>query len=116
MKINIVQILKAILFLIIFGTIIYVIKYSNEVSFKEDSYKLNFKGKVITKYNDKNDHNIPKIEILLYNGKTFVYDLANDNSGLYEYVIQGDSIEKESNSSKVRVFNYLRDTIFILEF
>lgn len=115
MKINIVKILKAILFIIIFWIIIYVIKYSNEVNFKEDSYKTNFKGKVIKKYNDINDHNIPKIEILLCNGKTFVYDLANDNSGLFEYVIQGDSIEKKSNGTKVRVFNSLKDTIFILE-
>jgi hypothetical protein len=115
MKFKLAQVLKAILFVMIFGTIIYVIKYYNKISFREETDQVNFKGRLSTKYIDKIDHNIPKLEIH-NNAKTIVYDLANEKSGLFEYINIGDSIEKFSNSIKVHVFSSSKDTIFILSF
>jgi energy-converting hydrogenase Eha subunit H len=116
MKSILIKVIKESWFATTLILIFFIIIYQSEKNFKEETKNIRFKGKVITKYNDKNDHNRAKFGILLYNGKTFVYDLENDKSGLFEYVIQGDSIEKESNGTKVRVFNSLKDTIFILEF
>ncbi len=109
------KVFKISIFLILFGSILYGIDYYNNIAFFKETLKTNFKGELIKKVIDKQDHNIPKLTISCFE-KTVVFDLATDESGLFEYVSVGDSIEKIPNSMNVRVYNARNDTILKLKF
>lgn len=115
MKDILTKILKVVLFALLFWIIVYGLRHYNNNSFKRETYTTSFKGKLDSKYVDENDHLRPKIKIT-NSDKTIIYDLANDESGLYEFVQKGDSVIKRSNSLNVRVSNSNNDTIFVLKF
>ena len=104
-----------VLFSGLFWIIIYEMKHHNNNNFKKETETISFKGKLDSKYIDKNDHLRSKIKIVS-GDKTIIYDLENDKSGLFEHVQNGDSVIKLSNSLNVRVSNSNNDTIFVLKF
>jgi len=116
MKSKILNIVIGILVVTVFWIYMFISDNKNKNKFNEDTYNLDFKGRISAKYIDKKDHNIPKIKIQCVVGKTIVYDLANDDSGLFEHAKVGDSIEKYPNSNNVRVCNPSKDTTFTLDF
>jgi hypothetical protein len=60
------------------------------------------KGVVKDKYNDKWNHNVPKI--LLSNGRTLVIDRWGDqNNDIWYYIEKGDSIYKKEGSLNLEV-------------
>lgn len=115
MKNILTKTLIIILFSLSFWIIIYKMQHYNNSRFKKATETISFRGKIDSKYIDKNDHLRSKIKII-GKDKTLIYDLANDKSGLFEYVHKGDSVVKLSNSLNVRVSNPQKDTIFVLNF
>lgn len=73
-------------------------------------------GKVIGKYLDKEEHQYPTLIFsnkIDGNQKLYIY---NDESGFYDYVQLRDSVCKDSNDMKIRIFrNNILDTTFILK-
>jgi hypothetical protein len=107
--------LKILLFLAVFGFVIYWINYQSDRNFNKEMDEICLKGKIINKIIDKTDHNIPKI-IIGDKKDSLIFDLANESSGLFDFVQVGDSILKIKNDRKVRIFNDEKDSIFILAF
>lgn len=109
------KIIKVVLYNLLAGTIIYSIVNFGKYISEDETLKLNLKGKLDSKYLDTNYHNRPCLKIK-DREKIIVYDIATDESGLFEYIQKGDSIIKLSNSLNVRVSNSQKDTIFVLKF
>ena len=107
--------MKVVLFYIIGGIIIYGIICWGRTQFKDETYKLKFKGQLDSKYIDNNDHNRPKLKII-DGAKIILYDVANDKSRLFEYAQKGDSVFKLPNSFNIRVCRLKKETIFRVKF
>lgn len=115
MENNLAKDLKNVLFFLLGVITICGIVFFGKIIFEHETLNLNFKGKLESKYIDNHNHNIPTLKIVV-GEKIIVYDIANDESGLFEYIQAGDSIIKLSNSLNVRVSNSQKDTIFVLKF
>jgi hypothetical protein len=109
------KLLKVLIFFVLFAGLIFCIDYFSNKGFDLQMDVLKLRGKVSSKYIDIQDHNRPKITII-DNQDSITLDLANESSGLYEYIHVGDSIFKTKNSRKVRVFNINKDSSLIMTF
>jgi len=60
------------------------------------NFKKTYKGVVIKKFNDRNNHNYETIEIKLSSGSDFyLHPYPKDKTGFYDFVQEGDSIFKD---------------------
>jgi hypothetical protein len=107
--------LKFILILIFMLSFFYLINYCSDKSFNKKMNELKLNGKIVSKYIDKQDHNIPKI-LIIDKQESITLDLTNESSGLFEFIQEGDSIIKTNNNRKVHVFNSSKDSIFEMTF
>jgi len=98
--------------------IIFVIGLINAVRFLASNYeskyqvclerKVNWKqtilrGKVMSKYIDSSNHLLPTID-LLYGKKLNKIAIVWDESGLFDFVSKGDSLQKGENTLKVTIY------------
>ncbi|MCK9410966.1 MAG: hypothetical protein M0Q53_01615 [Prolixibacteraceae bacterium] len=107
--------LKSILFLLSVILIILVIKHFNNKIIDKKYNEIHFDGIFSQKYIDTQDHYRPKIKII-NKSDTIIFDLQNDNSGLYEAVRKNDTLIKMPSCLDIRVINQKRDTTFRLNF
>ena len=85
------------------------LEYSNKI--KKELYQ----GLIVEKYIDKKQHYSKVIKIA--SKDTIIWVLTYDKSGLYDYLQEGDSINKAVGSYEVTVFRKnKRDTSFILNY
>ncbi len=77
-------------------------------------FKNNYKGIVLKKYIDNENHNYKIVEI--QNGRIHKELMDWDKSGLFEFVQKGDSILKELNTLEVKVFRNNVKTTFIIDY
>jgi hypothetical protein len=85
-----------------------------------DAFKIfkaqKFNAIVINKYIDKEQHSCPTL-ILKINGKTEKYaDLVFDRTNFFEFVKNGDTLNKNNNDSLLHIRNLNLDTAFALNF
>ena len=79
------------------------------------NFRKKYKGIVIEKFNDRNNHNYETIEIKLSSGSYFyLHPYWKDKTGFYEYVQKDDSIFKEDWGFKFRVKRKNIDSTFII--
>ncbi|MCU0440553.1 MAG: hypothetical protein MUC49_21880 [Raineya sp.] len=88
---------------------------------KTKIYPLEYRALVIDKFNDKKDHNFPKIKLKNYNNDTIIHPLSyteendfewNGNLGLWYKVEIGDSIFKSKNSLDIILKKGFYDSTF----
>jgi hypothetical protein len=104
-------------YLILIIIVIFLVKlnkqYGND-QIKNYYQKLALNGIVSKKYVDKKQHNYPILEIQSNEGIQEV-NLCNDNSGLFDYVQESDSVVKIEGTLNVIVFRNNIETTFILK-
>jgi hypothetical protein len=88
-------------------------KCSNKQSMKF-YMELNFNGIISKKFINKSQHNYPILEIKQSGKKIQEVNLSTDNSGLFEYVQENDSIVKKHGLLTVHVYRNAVDTVFTL--
>jgi hypothetical protein len=72
---------------------------------------------ILNKYLDSTQHSYPTLVMQDAKGNKFEsQDLIMDNSGLFDFLITGDSITKKQGSDLVRVKNSKIDTTFQADF
>jgi len=64
---------------------------------------LNTTGIISDKYYDNKNHGLPMVHVRTYHGEQ-VFDLTYDQSGLFEFIKEGDSIEKKYGSLEVKIW------------
>jgi hypothetical protein len=94
--------IPAIVFLIIYTTYYFVV--DDKSSYCEKIYTKEIKGKVIRKYLDPN-HAVPTIEITNFHKDEISLSpsMIRDWNFFWKTIQIGDSIKKDSNSSKLRI-------------
>lgn len=84
-------------------------------------FPIEYKSIVIDKFNDKKDHNFPKIKLKNHNNDTIIYPLSyaeeneydrNGHLGLWYKVEIGDSIFKPKNSLDIILKKGFYDSTF----
>ncbi len=74
-----------------------------------------YRGIVVEKYLDRDNHNYPSIRIMNEQGIQTVR-LQLDKSGLYEFIEKNDSIVKEYGSYEVKVYRNNKTKTFTLDY
>ena len=112
------SIIKRLLgYLLFIVAVISIIKFSNRYGNKQTERfynELSFKGVIFKKYINKKQHNYPILEVMQSDKKIQEVNLSTDNSGLFEYVQEKDSIVKEQGLLNVHVYRNSFDTLFTL--
>ena len=110
--------LKRILGFVLFLALIIFLNQLNTKCSNKQSMKfymeLNFKGVISKKYINKRQHNYPILEVMQLDEKIQEVNLSTDNSGLFEYVQEKDSIVKTQGLLNVHVYRNSIDTVFTL--
>ena len=109
------NIIKVLIFGLVFFSSIYIMRYYSDKSFNKEMDELQLNGKIVSKYSDKEDHNINKL-IIVDKQDSMTLDLANESSGMFEFTQVSDSIYKKKMNRKVRVFNTAKDSTFEIIF
>jgi hypothetical protein len=105
-------------YLIFIIAVILLIKFSNRYGNKQTVKfynELSFNGIVVKKYINEKQHNYPILEIMQSDKKIQEVNLSTDNSGLFEFVQEKDSIVKIQGMLDVHVFRNSEDMVFILK-
>lgn len=109
------SLIKVLIFVIISFSLIYITRYYSDKSFNKEMDELQLNGQIVSKYSDKEDHNINKL-IIVDKQDSITLDLANESSGIFEFTQVGDSINKKKMNRKVRIFNSAKDSTFEMIF
>lgn len=104
-----------IISLIIVALIIINFKFFNKTDdrFRKWAWNLSYKGKILNKYIDKNNHN--NKTILLDDGNKLILNYASINTNIYDSLVMGDFILKGKESLEGYVIRDL-DTIYIIDY
>lgn len=77
---------------------------------------LSYRGVVINKFIDSTQHNYPTIVIKKMDNSRFKFDLTHDKSGIYNFLLIGDTIVKRKESYQIEVSRNGMKNTFVLDY
>lgn len=104
--------------ILIIGVMFFIVQILNQPSCLESYIKekeIHFNGIITKKFIDKKNHNYPMIQIL-NKGTSLDYNLIHDLSGVFDFVIEGDTIVKKKGTNTIVVKGVFKDTLFVLDY
>lgn len=121
MEINISEtfLKKAGIFLFILFVIFLItqlFQQSDGCDIEEGIKERSFNGKVIDKYIDQYNHEIPALKLSTRFSYSKEYFLRNEKSGFYDFVQVGDSLFKGKGSLVISLTRNEKDTFFIIDY
>ena len=75
-----------------------------------------YNGVVINKFIDSTQHNYPTVVIRQIDNSIYKFDLTHDKSGLYGFLLIGDTLVKRKGSYNINVSRYEMEKTFELDY
>jgi primosomal protein N'' len=96
-----------LIFSLFFLLLYFILPSSNENRcFCQERFdNLEFNGKVVKKYFDKNQHSVPILEILNEKGELQHVNFFLEQTTFYQQINTNDSVNKRRNSNVLYIFN-----------